>query len=196
MENFASHPDPAFPSPWLTTWFSPRRTIRRIVEAEAPPSWWPVIALALLGQVFGLMQFDPDETVNVSQSAMPVVLGALQTVFGVLVGPFLLAFVGGWLGGEADPGEIRQAIAWGYLPFAVAGLCWIPLALAYRGTLSQPEPEIPLALVPLVLAAMVGVSWSIVTQVIMLAEVQRFSIFRAIASMVVLLIPAFLLGLL
>lgn len=142
------------------------------------------------------MQFDPDETVNVSQSAMPVVLGALQTVFGVLVGPFLLAFVGGWLGGEADPGEIRQAIAWGYLPFAVAGLCWIPLALAYRGTLSQPEPEVPLALVPLVLAAMVGVSWSIVTQVIMLAEVQRFSIFRAIASMVVLLIPAFLLGLL
>jgi hypothetical protein len=107
------HPDPAVPSPWLTTWFSPRRTIRRIIEAEAPPSWWPVIALAVLGQVIALTEFNPDHSVNVSNSAMPVALGALQTIFSVLVGPFLLAFAGGWLGGEADPGEIRQAIAWG-----------------------------------------------------------------------------------
>jgi len=121
MNHFMDHPAPALPSPWLTTWFSPRRTIRRIVDAEAPPGWWPVIALALLGQVFALMQFD---------------------------------------------------------------------------TYSQPETEMPLALVPLMLAALVGVFWSIVTQVIMLAEVQRFSILRAIASMVILLIPALLLGLL
>lgn len=68
------------------------------------------------------------------------------TMFGVLVGPFLLAFAGEWFGGEADPGDIRQAIAWGYAPFAVAGLCWIPLALWYKGRISAPGTEIPLIL--------------------------------------------------
>ena len=121
---------------------------------------------------------------------MPAALGSAGTIFGVLIGPFILAFVGGWLGGNADPAEIRQAVAWSYAPFAVAGLCWMPVAILYRDRSS----DMPVTLLPLVLAALIGALWSLVTQVAMLAEVQQFSILRAIASIVIVLIPTLLLG--
>ena len=127
---------------------------------------------------------------------MPVAIGVLQTIFGILVGPFLLAFVGGWLGGDADPGEIRQAVAWGYVPFAVAGLCWIPVAFSGRGHGAEGTAEVALMLVLLMLAVILGAAWSVVLQVITLAEVQRFSIVRAIANILILLIPMAILGIL
>jgi hypothetical protein len=82
------------------------------------------------------------------------------------------------------------------VPFAVAAVCWIPLALWYRTGVSDPNGEIPLALALLELALAVGAIWSVVTQILALAEVQKFSVWRAIASVVILLIPTFLLGLL
>lgn len=183
-------------SPWLTIWFQPRRTMRHIVDAEAPPRWWPVVALAVLVQSASLLQFDFDGGVNVGASVMPVAIGALQLVFGVLIGPFLLAFIGGWFGGEADPGEIRHAVAWSYMPYSVATLAALPVAFAYSGSLADPASEVPLALLPLLLLPLAGACWSLVTQVVTLAEVQRFSVLRALASLLVLAIPAVLLRLL
>ncbi len=187
---------PPVPSPWLTIWLSPRRTIRRVIDGEAGATWWPVVALSALGQAIGALAFDPDGSLAVSRSFMPVTIGIAQTIFGVVVGPFLLAFVGGWLGGDADPSDIRHAIVWGNVPFAVAAVGWIPLALWFRGSLSDPNADIPLALVPFMLALGVAALWSVVTQILALAEVQRFSVWRAIASVLILMIPVFLLGLL
>ena len=116
--------------------------------------------------------------------------------FGVLVSPFLLAFVGGWLGGDADPADIRQAVVWGNVPYAVAAVGWIPLALWFKGSLSDPNATIPLAIVPFMLALGVAAVWSVVTQILALAEVQQFSVWRAIASVVILMIPMLLLGML
>src|SRR5215203_1526674 len=108
------------PSPWRTLWFSPRLTMRRIADNEIASTWWPVIALASLGQAAAMLAFDPDGSLSINRSFMPVTIGLAQTIFGVLVGPFLLAFVGSWFGGEADPSEIRHAVAWGYAPLAAA----------------------------------------------------------------------------
>jgi len=183
-------------SPWRTIWFSPRRTIRRIVDAEVRPTWWPVVALSALGQAVAALAFDPDGSLSLSNSFMPVTIGIAQAIFGVLVGPFLLAFVGGWLGGDADPADIRQAVVWGNVPFAVAAVGWIPLALWFKGSLSNPDAEIPLAVVPVMLALGIAAEWSVVTQIVALAEVQRFSVWRAIASVLILMIPMLLLGML
>ena len=160
------------------------------MEAEVRPAWWPVVALAILGESAAALEFDADGTLSLSRSFMPVALGSAGTIFGVLIGPFILAFVGGWLGGNADPAEIRQAVAWSYAPFAVGGLGWMPVAILYRDRSS----DMPVTLLPLVLAALIGALWSLVTQVAMLAEVQQFSILRAIASIVIVLIPTLLLG--
>jgi hypothetical protein len=187
-------------APWGTVWFSPRMTIRRIVDSEARPSWVPVVALAAMTQALGSLQRDPaDLTFSVSWSTMPVILGVLQLVFGVLVGPFLLAFAGGWLGGQADPEEIRPAVAWSLVPFALAGLLWIPILLAYGGPMSpaiQPQDVFQWLGLLFALVIFAAVWWSLVLEVIMLAEVQRFSILRALASVIILMIPLLLMGLL
>lgn len=179
-------------SPWLSIWFSPRRTIRRIVDSEERPNWWPVIALVVFGQLFVDARFDSAGALNLSGSLTPVIVGALQTVLSVSVGPFVLAFVGSWLGGEADPRDIRQAVAWSYVPFAVGGLVAIPLVF----TNDASPVAVLLAAGSLGIAAMLCAFWTIVTLVITTAELQRFSIPRSIASNVIPLAPILLLLLL
>jgi hypothetical protein len=185
------------PSPWRTVWFSPRLTIRRVLAGEPRPSWTAVVALAALHQVFASLQVDPVEgTFSASRSVMPVTLGALQIVFGVLVGPFLLAFVGSWLGGEADADDIRHAVAWSYVPHASFGLLWIPILIAFGGPPAGATPAGAVQWIAtlLLLVILAGVVWTVVLQVITFAEVQRFAIWRAILSMVILAMPLILLG--
>lgn len=162
------------------------------------PSWVPVVALAALTQGFVSLQADPsDGTLSLSRSAMPVIIGVLQLVFGVLVGPFLLAFVGSWFGGDADPTDIRQAIAWSYVPVGVGALCGVPPLIAFGGPTTPDDiPQSPLQWIALlsVLAIALAWAWAFVLEVITLAEVQRFSILRALACIVILLIPVLLLG--
>ncbi len=186
----------ALPNPWHTIWLSPRRTIRQIVDAEVRPSWAPVIALTALHQALMSLRAGPDGTLSFGDAVMPIVMGVVQLVFGILVGPFLLAFVGGWLGGDADPVDIRQSVAWSNVPYAIAGLAWIPVLIAYRGLPSAAGTQNALQWLatPFAVAPFLGGLWTLVLQVITLAEVQRFSIVRALASMIILLIPALLLG--
>ena len=182
----------ASPSPWLSIWFSPRQTIRRIVDSDAPPKWWPVIALVMFGELFVDAQFDSEGALDLSRSFTPVIVGALQTVLSVVVAPFLLAWVGSWLGGQADPKEIRQAVVWSYAPLAVAGLLGIPTAFATDAS------SVGVVLVAGILgvAAIVCALWAVVTLVITTAELQRFSILRSVANNVIPLAPFLLLFLL
>ena len=180
-------------SPWRTTWFSPRATIRRIVDTEMPPSWWPAVALASIVAASMSLGFDADGSVSASRSFMPVCLAILQTIGPVLVGPYIYAFVGERLGGQADPSEIRPAVAWALVPLAVLGLCWIPVALMH-GDATDPSIEVPLHIGLLMFIVSVGFIWSLVAQVIMLAEVHRFAVWRAIATMAIIMVPFLLLG--
>jgi hypothetical protein len=178
-------------------WFSPRQTIRRIVDAEVRPAIGMVIALAALHQAFHALPPDPaDGTSYVALATMPVVVSILQLVYSVLVGPFLIAFVSGWLGGEADASDIRQAVAWSYVPSAVGALAWPPIFLLSGIPDAAPQTAAEWAALPFALAGLVTLLWTLVLEVITLAEVQRFSILRAIACLVILLLPALLFSLL
>jgi len=185
-------------SPWRTIWFSPRITIRRLLDAENRPSWIPVVALTAISSALTAIQLDPEGTISVPGSTMPVIIGVLQLVFGVLIGPFLLAFTGGWLGGEADPADIRQAVAWSYVPTAVSSVLWIPVLLAfgYRafGTDVSPESGLEWLGMAALLLMTVAYFWSVPLLVATLAEVQRFSFVKAIVSLVILTIPVLLIG--
>ena len=203
METEAPHAPP-IPRPWRTIWFSPRRTIRAIVEAEVRPSWVPVVALAALHQVLAaiLGAMGPDGTITTARATMPAVVGGLQMIFGVLVGPFILAFTSGWFGGQADPDDIRQSVAWSYAPLAVATIFLMPI-LAASTSLRQADiagnvmtaSQIGAALIALgaLVLYFAAIAWALVLQVVTLAEVQRFSILRAIGSLTILLVPLLLL---
>lgn len=194
----------AAPSPWRTIWFSPRRTIRALLEAEVRPSWIPVIVLVAVNQVLASVVPNMSEGgFSAGTVAMGVILGVAQLIFGVLIGPFLLAFAGGWLGGEADPSEIRLSVVWSSVPLAVAAFFWIPalvaspeLSAADAESLSMSQLMAGLLLLLFGVVYFVSVVWTVVLQVITLAEVQRFSILRSIASYVILFVPLALLAML
>jgi len=183
---------PVMARPWRTIWFSPRRTMRELLASEVRPGWTLVVGLAAKGEL------------SFTMAAMPTIIGVLQVVFGVLIGPFLLAFSGGWFGGQADPEEIRQSLAWSYAPFAVTAVCWIPVMLAGGGPVAPGQVDAPsasmllkaLLLFAVTLVYVAALLWTFVLQVITLAEVQHFSVPRSLGSIVVWMIPLLLLSML
>jgi len=187
------------PNPWRTMWFSPRITMRHLAAAETVPSWAPVVALAALSSAMGSLQLDPETgALSASRSTMPVIIGVLQLIFGVLVGPFLLALVGGSLGGEADADQIRNAVAWSYVPIAVGTVLWVPL-LFVLGTSAlgddfAPQSALQWLVILLALGIPVTYVWSLPLLVASLAEVQRFSIGKAVLNVCILAVPVILMS--
>ena len=191
--------------PWRTIWFSPRRTIRDLLASEVRPGWTLVVGLAALhGALATLAGLAAKGDLSFNTATMPTIIGALQVVFGVLVGPFLLALSGGWFGGQADPEDIRQSLAWSYAPLAVTAVFWIPVLLAGGGAIDAVHPDEPsasavlraLLLLAVTFVYVAAAVWTFVLQVITLAEVQQFSIPRSLGSIVVWMIPLLLLLLL
>jgi hypothetical protein len=188
--------------PWRTIWFSPRRTMQELLASDVRPGWTLVVGLAALhGALATLGGLSAKGALSFNMAVMPTIIGVLQVVFGVLVGPFFLAFSGGWFGGQADPEEIRQSLAWSYAPFAVTAVFWIPVLLAGGGavgTVPADAPSASMALKGLLLLAVglvyvAALLWTFVLQVITLAEVQHFSVPRSLGSIVVWMVPLLLL---
>jgi hypothetical protein len=193
---------PVTARPWRTIWFSPRRTMRELLTSEVRPGWTLVVGLAALhGALATLGGLAAKSELSLNMAAVPTIVGVLQVVFGVLVGPFLLAFSGGWFGGQADPEEIRQSLAWSYAPFAVTAVCWIPVMLAGGGAVAAVQVDAPsnsmvlkaLLFLAVTFVYVAALLCTFVLQVITLAEVQHFSVFRSLGSIVVWMMPLLLL---
>jgi hypothetical protein len=126
-----------------------------------------------------------------------VFFGVVQLFYGVLIVPFLIAIIGGWFGGDGDADDVRQAVAWSNVPLAVAVVAWIPLFAAFGWKAFNPDPSpqtalqwlalcffLPLAIVPI---------WAFVLQIAGVAVALRFSIWRSLACVLILVLPAALL---
>lgn len=177
-------------SPWRTIWFSPRRTIRAIIAAKVRPGWTPVVGLAIVASLL--------HTINSAQIPLPgwrfrlFMLGVVGCMVVVAIGPgpAILAWHGKWRGGVGTRRDIRQALAWSYAPLAVSAECWIPLWIAAGTSYDYSTPLNPVlrfVTLPLyVVADVVAPLWSLALGVAMLAEVQRYSIWRAVDGLVLL----------
>ena len=196
---------PVTARPWRTIWFSPRRTMRELLASEVRPGWALVVGLATLhGALATLGGLAAKGDLSLNVAFMPTIIGALQVVFGVLVGPFLLAFSGGWFGGQADPEEIRQSVAWSYAPVAVTAACWIPVLLVGGDPVVAVQADAPSAATVVKALLLLGATfvyvaalvWAFVLEVITLAEVQHFSVPRALGSIIVWMVPLLVLALL
>jgi hypothetical protein len=193
---------PGIPTPWRSMWLSPRRAMRAVLASEARPGITLVVALAALHAALATLGgLEAKGELSFNMAVMPVMFGVLRMVFGVLIGPFVLAISGGWFGGQAAPDEIRQSVAWSYAPFAVTAVCWIPMLLAPGGPVVSDAPTAVSLLKALLLvgASLVyfgALLWVMILQVVTLAEVEHFSTSRAFGSIIVWVIPVVLLSLL
>jgi len=181
---------------FFTIWTEPRATIRRIVDTD-PRRY--VIALAAIGPAIGALasQWSKalDSNANLSvlwpiEVAFTVVFAAALGVLSLYISGVVLRWSGGLLGGVASRVEVRAAVAWSQVPaisgeivLLIAVLSGIPIPHATPGSILQIDPAFyKVAVVEGVLSL-----WGGIVALYCIAEVHRFSAWRALCTT---LIPA------
>jgi len=183
-------------TPFFTIWTEPSATIRRIVETDPTRN---VIALAAIGPAVGALanQWSKalGETAKLSvlwpiEVAFAVAFAAVLGVVSLFISGAILRWSGGLLGGVASRVEMRAALAWSQMPaiaaeviLLMAVLQGIPIPHPTAAAMLQIDPPFyKVGVVEGVLAI-----WGSIVALYCIAEVHRFSAWRAFCTT---LIPA------
>lgn len=180
-------------NPWLKMWTKPRETIRSIVKADPDYRlWW-------LAGFYGFpMLLSSAQNLSLSGKLSPVVIVIGAAVFAALVGMLgfqitsaLVHWTGKWLGGVGTFLQVRAAVAWSNVTNVGASLLWLLLVAFFGADVfvrTFPESTFvgaSLALVSSIFILQTVLSvWSFVLFVRSLAEVQQFSVWRAIINII------------
>ena len=188
----ATSPRPS--GPWITMWYAPRATARRLIDSGAQGE-------LLLAMLLGTSQaLDRAATRDLGATlGLPAILAigvAVGVAFGPLtlfLGAWLLRWTGSWLGGRGTAAELRTALAWGQVPTLSAMPLWIPILLVGGVELFRAEPRFESAadgFVILVCGLAMGAAgiWGTVTSVLCVAEAHRFSGWKALGSVALALL--------
>ena len=180
-------------NPWLAMWVRPRATIRAIVEQDPKRSLW------LLAFIYGFTSL-----LNGFQS-FPIALqfGVIpMLLIAVIFAPFwgyaifsMWSYVVIWVGrlfkGQATFEQGRAAFAWAAVPLIANIPLWVLLVLFFGDFLffgAQDQIMIAgpavLLLFLILIGKLVFAIWSIVIYLQALAEVQQFSVLRAIGNVI------------
>lgn len=181
-------------NPWLTIWTQPRATIAQIVAVNPNRSLW------LLAFIYGFCSL-----MNMFQS---MALGSTLSPIGILILAIIIApfwgwvtfsvwsvfvtWVGKWFKGKGQFSETRAAYAWSCVPILLNIPLWLLMVYVFGHQLflNFPDahlvPPVQLTLLFAVLISKVVLAiWSLVIYLNALAEVQQFSILKAILNVLV-----------
>ncbi len=164
-------------SPWLTVWFSPRRTVERLVATRPTYFVWPLAILGATASFYSQISvIDSAGYLLNWQLALSLLLfGALVGTVWLYLSGFMLSWIGGLLGGRASALHMRTVFAWSALP-TILGFVII-LVIATTAGRGGALDSVPL----LVAAASI---WSFVVFLLMLGRVQNFGFWRTILTYV------------
>jgi len=186
-------------APWFTICFSPRSTIRKIVDSDPRPFVvgiaWVAGALAALDLE---IQFNsgpatpniPEFVTNFLGSMGPYSMAGLAFALGVVaVGMlYLLGFLYQWsgrvLGGTASASEVRAALAWTQAPAIYVNVVGVVLAILSPDAVDLQPGAPPTISAWSVIRVVLGL-WIFVISLKTLGEVHRFSAWRAAAAMMI-----------
>lgn len=178
-------------SPWLTIWTEPRATIARVVAENPNHSLW------VLAGIYGFCSL-----MNLFQS---MVLGSAIGTLGLLILAIIIApiygyinfsiwswivsWVGKWFKGHGNFRTVRAAYAWSCVPILLNIPLWLLMVVLFGHQLFMNFPDAHLLPTSQVLflfiisiAKVVLAIWSLVIYLNALAEVQGYSILRAILN--------------
>ena len=182
-------------SAWLTIWTRPRETIQRILSDNPKQGLWRLATIC--GFVSLLSGF---QSLSMGSQVELWVIFLVSLIFAPIWGYILFSVWSGvmtWVGrlfkGNGDFQGIRAAYAWSCVPVLVNALLWIVMIVFFGsalfiegGTTFQTFPLGMGILLSLLLLGKVIMSiWSLVIYLNALAEVQQFSVLRAIGNIVV-----------
>jgi hypothetical protein len=181
--------------PWATIWTRPRATIRRIVETDVG---YQVTSLAILS---GALIWLERRWSNPSPApafpmlvVMAVIVGAILGVIELYVNGALLKWAGSALGGVGSYAEVRAALAWSRVPVIVAvAIGILAILLGTDGPMLDENREITNSGASLLLLHGFLVLWGFVVMLKCVGEVHRFSAWRALGSIVLIIVAIVLL---
>lgn len=188
-------------NPWLSIWTRPRSTLHWVLGRDT--GHW-VLGLAAVSGVTEALDRASSKDLGDALSlpgliTVVVFVGAISGVISLYMIGFLLRWTGGWLGGRGSSEEIRAAVAVPNLISVWALVPWI-LLLAFVGeemfTSETPRLAASSALRGLLYATTaVGLVlglWYIIATLVCLSDVQRFSVWKAIANCILAFLVVFI----
>ena len=193
-------------NPWATIWTSPRATVRWLAARKPWQGLWLLAIVGGTSRVFLRISGLPlKESLGIDVAASDLVLAAI--IAGPLAGATLI-FVFGWLlhmvlarmGGKATWRESRTAIAWALAPGVPSLLLWFVMLITQGADVVMSTPESRTFVVQLDYLLHFGFAvWSLVLEVLCLADVHAMKYWKVIAGELLLgvalmLIFALLLG--
>ena len=179
-------------NPWKEVWLHPRNTIKAILKYD--PKYMVLPLAALAGIANNALDFESMDAIVGGRSFIgSAFVAALLGIVSLYISGFLLSLTGRWINGKANSLKLRAAIAWAGVPVVTSLLLFIPLFFALNsesfGILSVSS-----------IAFMILGVWSLVLQVGMISEIQKFSIWKAILNIIlagiVILIPLLIIAVL
>lgn len=194
-------------NPWLTMWFRPRATIRNLIDTATEFNGWIfAVVFAAIGQSLGESWFNTDaDTGSIGRILLTSAIhGFLYTFFYLAINCFLIHKFGQFMGGKASKEDVLLALGWSGVPIAWSLLIWVPLLfvpearLFSENALNQPVSSEELIVLSILFLIHLGVFlWMMVLLCKCISELQNFSIWKAILSVLmasgVFVIPYYLL---
>ncbi|MBN2478643.1 MAG: YIP1 family protein [Parachlamydiales bacterium] len=184
-------------NPWITIWFSPKKTIRQIVDYKKNYKIW------LLSFIYGFVSLiSLSQTLSLGSALNVIIIFIISLILAPIWGyivfsfaSFFMYFTGRWIKGSATYHDVRAAISWSNVPMIVNFALWVLLFVIFGpmifknfpGEYALSNTQIALLFVILLLQLIVSI-WILVLFVNCLAEVQRFSVAKAILNIVVAII--------
>lgn len=194
--------EPSF-NPWLSIWTKPRATIRRIVEENPNRSLW------LLAFIYGLDSLISNaHALTLGQIIPPFILFPiiviLSPIWGYAFFSILSAavlFIGKLFGGIATFRAVRAAFAWSCVPFAVSLVLLFATVFIFGQKLFMPNPvnqalsdKLTFLMFFILIAQVVLPIWSLIIYLKGLAEVQGYSVLKAIFNVILASIVMLFVG--
>ena len=179
-------------NPWKEVWLHPRNTIKTILKYD--PKYMVLPLAALVGIANNALDFESSDVIVGGSSFIgSVLVAAILGIVSLYISGFLLSLTGRWIKGEANALKLRAAIAWSGVPVVASLILFIPLFFALNSSAMGIIGVSSIAVIIL------GV-WSVILQVGMISEIQKFSIGKAILNIIlafiVILIPLLILAVL
>lgn len=168
-------------NPWRTIWLSPRKAMRFILDKD--PTWMVILLTVIGGIVAGLSfaslvwsPFPPRDFFHkLLLIATLSIAGIILNLIHLYINGWLLALTGSWIRGRGKFIELKCAVGWSNYPALFSNLALILSTIA-RGSFWIMNL---FALIQIVLAI-----WALVISIGLIAEAHRFSIWRAIGSVI------------
>ena len=182
-------------NPWATIWTRPRATIRRIVETDVR---YQVTFLAILSGA--LIWLERRWSNPSTASAFPmlvviaVIVGAILGIIELYINGALLKWAGAALGGVASYAEVRAALAWSRVPVIVAvSIGILAILLGTDGPMLGTETEYSSSGASVLMVHGALVIWGFVVMLKCIGEVHRFSVWRALGSILLIVLAIVLI---